>query len=125
MCCASEKSRTSLIEPRAIEKFLRTKVVSAPRTQGNLSTEAISKLLDTCADELKELALTKRVGKLLCRPLYSSAGWTEGISSKWSKRSPYNENSTRNLKPLGNGKPTLSRPTTASRSDKPMANIKI
>ena len=88
---AKREIENYLLTPRAICELLRAKTSSSSKVAKTISSDSISELLDTCAAELKEFAIAKRVGKLLCRPLYPSTSWIGEIARNGTKAAIENE----------------------------------
>ncbi|MEG4349283.1 AAA family ATPase [Microcoleus sp. LAD1_D3] len=73
-----------LICPRAIIELIKFKrQYSHDLNNNELPTEAeINEKIEKCAEELKQLAIEKRVVKVLCQPIYPSKDICEGDGTK-------------------------------------------
>lgn len=74
-----------LLEPRALASFLEMKTRNAPKPSITLSPKQIAEALSTCADELREFTIAKRVAKTLCRPVFATDGWINEVASSGAK----------------------------------------
>ncbi|MEW6047523.1 MAG: AAA family ATPase [Bacillota bacterium] len=69
-----------LVVPRAIAAFIREKRsgLDGKGESQAPSLEEVTKAIDECADQLKELVIEKRVARTLCKPIYLDPFGTDG-----------------------------------------------
>jgi len=76
-----------LLTPSALLAFLEKKTQRSAKFESLSSEPQINELLSSCADELKEFTLGKRVAKKLCRPVYLSESWADEVLKIGAKAS--------------------------------------
>jgi predicted ATP-dependent endonuclease of OLD family len=102
-----------LIVPRAIRKLMEIK----SEKPAKLSESDIVKAIDECADELKELAVEKRVVKSVCGPVYASAVRVLEGDSKLPVAQRTIEELDRMAAEIENRKKTIEKSLAEARSD--------
>lgn len=62
-----------LLVPRPLAEFIRLKLdLASSKTNLDLSENGVKAAMEQCADELKQIAIDKRLIKYLCAPIYSN-----------------------------------------------------